>query len=67
MTGDSSAEHLAQARDLFDRAIESGAAALRASASQVRDDSDKACLAAYYHFFVREVRERTSAVLADLG
>ena len=64
---DSSAEHLAQARDLFDRAIESGAAALRASASQVRDDSDKACLAAYYHFFVREVRERTSAVLADLG
>ena len=64
---DLSDEHLTEARDLFDLAIESGEAALRASASQVRDDSDRACLAAYYHFFVREVRERTSAVLANLG
>ena len=62
---DLSDEHLRQARDLFERAIKSGEAALRASASQARDDSDRASLAAYHHFFVREVRDRTSAVLAD--
>ena len=53
---------LAQARDFYRRAIDAGETALRAAASQVRDDSDRACLAAYYHFFVREIKERTAAV-----
>ncbi len=64
---DFSDDHLRQARDLFERAIESGEAAVRASASQVWDDSDRASLATYYHFFVREVRARTSAVLEELA
>lgn len=67
VTTDFSDDHLRQARDLFERAIESGEAAVRASASQVWDDSDRASLATYYHFFVREVRARTSAVLEELA
>ena len=57
---DSSGEHLRQARDLFERAIKAGEAALTAAAAHIRDDSDRASVAAYYHFFVREVRERTT-------
>ena len=67
VTTDFSDDHLRQARDLFERAIESGEAAVRASASQVWDDSDRASLATYYHFFVREVRARNSAVLEELA
>ena len=61
------AHHLAEARDLFERAVRAGETALQAAAAHVRDDSDRACLAAYYHFFVREVRERTAEVLASSG
>ena len=57
------AQHLAQAQDLYRRAIEAGEAALHAAASQVRDDSDRATLAAYYHFFVREVKEKVAELL----
>ena len=66
-SGDTAAaeENLARARDLYRRAVEAGEDAIRAAATQVRDDSDRACLAAYYHFFVREVRERVSEVTAQ--
>lgn len=37
---------------------------MRATAAQVRDDSDRATLAAYYHFFGRQVREQAAALLA---
>lgn len=60
---DKAAEHLAQARAIYQRAIEAGEAALHATASQVRDDSDRATLAAYYHFFVREVKEKIAELL----
>lgn len=45
-------------------AVEAGERALSAAAAQVRDDSDRSSLAAYYHFFVREVREKSAELLA---
>ena len=58
-------EHLAAARKAYQAAVEAGERALRATASQVRDDSDRTTLAAYYHFMVREVRERAAELLGD--
>ena len=56
--------HLARAEEFYHRAIAAGEAALRATASQIRDDSDRSTLAAYYHFFVREVKEKAAELLA---
>jgi len=53
-----------EAEQCYQRAVEAGEAALHAIASQVRDDSDRATLAAYYHFFVREVREKAAELIA---
>ena len=60
-------ERIANAEGLFTRAIGAGEAALHAAAAHVRHDSDRASIAAYYHFFVREVRERTAAILKEIG
>lgn len=54
----------AEAGSCYDRAVAAGEAALRATASQIRDESDRNNLAAYYHFFVREVREKAAELLA---
>lgn len=53
---DASGKHVARARELEDRAIAAGEAAVRAAASEVRDSSDRGGVAAYYHLLVREVR-----------
>ena len=55
---------LTEAENHYQRAVEAGEAAVRAVASQIRDDSDRSTLAAYYHFFVREVREKAAELLA---
>ena len=55
---------LREAQDCFDRAIRAGEEALRATALQLRDETDVNTLAAYYHFFVREVRQRSDELLA---
>ncbi|MFC1525726.1 hypothetical protein ACFL6X_02825 [Candidatus Latescibacterota bacterium] len=55
---------MAAARARYQRGVEAGEAALQATASRVRDDSDRSSLAAYYHFFVREVRGKADQVLA---
>jgi len=52
-----------RARENFRQAIAEGEAALRALAGQVRDDSDRNTLAAYHHFFAREVRQAADALL----
>ena len=66
ITSDTGAEetYLREAEACYQRAVEAGEIALRATASQIRDDSDRATLAAYYHFFVREVREKAAELLA---
>ncbi len=53
-----------EAAGCYDQAVAAGEAALRAMASQVRDDSDRSSLAAYYHFLVRQVREAAVPLLA---
>ncbi len=58
------AGYLAEVEQFYQLAVEAGEKAIRAMASQVRDDSDRSSLAAYYHFFVREVREKAAEVLA---
>jgi hypothetical protein len=58
------ADHRAQAKQSFAKAIAAGEAAIRAMASEVRDDSDRAGLATHYHLFVRDVREQTAKALA---
>ncbi|MDP7397402.1 MAG: hypothetical protein QGF67_02795 [Lentisphaeria bacterium] len=58
------AERTAEAKQSFAKAIAAGKAAVRAMASEVRDDSDRGSLATYFHLFVREVQEQTAAVLA---
>jgi len=58
-------KHLKLARDNYGNAIAEGEAALRASASNVRDDSDRSSLAAYYHFLVREVKQMTREFLGS--
>jgi len=55
---------LDEGRAFYDQAIAAGEAALRATAAQIRDDSDRSTLAAYYHFFVREVKEKVAELLA---
>lgn len=60
---DSRDQHLAAARQLYELAVQAGEAAIRATAAQVRDDSDRSTLAAYYHFFVRQVREMADRLL----
>jgi hypothetical protein len=56
--GGSAAEtkHTALAKEFYDRAVLEGEAALKALAGNVWDDSDRSTLAAYHHFFVREVK-----------
>jgi len=54
---DVSRKHIARARELYDRAVAAGAAAVTAAASEVRDSSDRGGIAAYYHLLVREVRQ----------
>ena len=54
----------AEAENCYERAVTAGEAGLRAMASQVRDESDRNSLAAYYHFCVREVREKAAELLA---
>ena len=49
---------IAEAEAFYERAVQTGEKAIRAMASQMRDDSDRSSVVAYYHFFVREVRER---------
>jgi hypothetical protein len=49
--------------DCFQRGIASGESALRSAARNIRDDSDRGAVAAYHHFFVREVRRRVQEVL----
>ena len=61
---DERARLMAQARSHYEHAVAAGEAALKAMASQVRDESDRNSLAAYHHFLVREVREQANAVLA---
>lgn len=55
---------MAEAESWYNRAVAAGEAALGATASQIRDESDRNNLAAYYHFFVREVREKAAELLA---
>jgi hypothetical protein len=56
--------HLEAAAAHYRQAMAAGEAALRAAAAQVRDDSDRATLAAYHHFFVREVSAKAAELLA---
>ena len=58
-------EHTALARDLFTRAVQTGEAALHA-ASRVAHDTDHGCMVAYYHLFVRQVRERIAEMLQKI-
>jgi hypothetical protein len=62
--GEAKETYLREAEESYQRAVEAGESALRATSSQIRDDSDRATLAAYYHFFVREVREKAAELLA---
>jgi hypothetical protein len=54
---------ITRARDCYDQAIREGEAATRAIASELRDDSERSTRAAYYHYFVREVKQGTEAFL----
>ena len=58
--------HIAHASACYRDAIESGEAAIRSAAAIIRDDSDRYSTAAYYHFWVREVREETQAILRSV-
>ncbi len=59
----SASAEIARARDYYARAVQEGEAAMTATASQLRDSTDRATLAAYYHFLVREVRQVTEEFL----
>ena len=59
------AEQRKRAEVSYQQAIASGEAALNAAADNVRDDSDRGCLAAYYHFMVREVKDTVKEALED--
>ena len=48
--------------EIAQRAVGHARKALRAMASQVRDDSDRGALAAYNHFLLREVEQEIEAV-----
>lgn len=56
--------YLAEAEQFYQLGVEAGEKAIRAMASQVRDDSDRSSLWVYYYFFLREVREKAAEVLA---
>ena len=56
-------EHGKRAARAYQQAIASGETALSAAAENVRDDSDRGCLAAYYHFLVREIKQAVQDVL----
>ena len=58
--------HADLARDLWRRAVDAGAGGLRAVA-RVAHENDRACLLAYHHLLVREVRDRTAAILREIG
>jgi hypothetical protein len=58
--------HLGQARKLYADAVAAGESALRAAAANIRDDSDRGAVAAYYHFMVREVKEKAAEVLSNV-
>ena len=64
--GNAASEHLARARDVYSRAVAEGGAAMEATAGSVRDDSDRATLAAYYHFLVREVKQMTEGFIRSV-
>ena len=64
---DVAAGHTARADELCQQAVAAGERAMRATAKNVRDDSDRATLAAYYHFLVREVRQETKKLLGSLS
>jgi len=55
--------HLARASAAYETAVTAGEAALRAAAAQVRDDSDRGAIAAYYHYMVREVKAKALQVI----
>jgi hypothetical protein len=57
-------DQLDAAQRHFRLAVAAGERAVRATASQIRDDCDRNTLAAYHHFFVREVRARAAELLA---
>ncbi len=54
---------MSHARECYEQAIREGEAAVRTIAGEVRDDSDRSTLAAYYHYFVREVRQGAESFL----
>jgi len=57
-------EALGGIEQTFAKAIEAGVRAIYAMTSCIRDDSDRASLAAYYHFLVREPRQALSKRMA---
>ena len=63
----SACKKLARSRELYNRAIAEGEAALEALAANVRDDCDRASLAAYYHFLVREVKQKAGELLSGIS
>ena len=61
-------QHLANAVDFYRRGIAAGEKALEATAANIRDDSDRATLGAYYHFLVREVKQHCQNIVdIDMG
>ena len=61
---DAARGHREQAEALGQQAIAAAKRALQAMATNIRDDSDRTSLAAYYHFMVREVQEELQEALA---
>lgn len=55
--------HLSQVSSHFERAVGAGEQAVRALANEIRDDSDRNTVAAYYHFFVRQVRQTAAQLV----
>ena len=54
---------VSEASKAFEQAVQAGKKALQAVADNIRDDSDRGTVAAYYHFLVREVSEATARLL----
>lgn len=54
----------AQADALYGQAVAAGQRALAAAAAHVRDEADATSAVAYYHFFVREVRDEARRLAA---
>lgn len=58
-------ERVEEAKALFARAIETGQAAVQA-ADRVAHETDAGCVIAYDHLFIRQIRERTEKIVAEL-